>query len=53
MVKVVYCTKLLEPHSKIVGYFLGKDIIHTNRDDITNRLAAHISKYSRLSGHQH
>jgi len=40
-------TKLLEPHSKIVGYFLGKDIIHTNRDDITNRLAAHISKYSQ------
>ena len=33
-------TKLLEPHSKIVGYFLGKDITHTNRDDITNRLAA-------------
>ena len=40
-------TKLLEPHSKIVGYFLGKDIIHTNIDDITNRLAAHISKYSQ------
>jgi len=40
-------TKLLEPHSKIVGYFLGKDIIHTNRDDITNRLAAHITKYSQ------
>jgi len=39
-------TKLLEPHRKIVGYFLGKDIIHTNRDDITNRLAAHITKYS-------
>jgi len=40
-------TKLHEPHSKIVGYFLGKDIIHTNRDDITNRLAAHITKYSQ------
>jgi len=40
-------TKLLEPHSKIVGYFLGKDIIHTNRDDITTRLAAHITKYSQ------
>jgi len=40
-------TKLLEPHSKIVGYLLGKDIIHTNRDDITNRLAAHITKYSQ------
>jgi len=40
-------TKLLEPHGKIVGYFLGKDIIHTNRDDITNRLAAHITKYSQ------
>jgi len=40
-------TKLLEPHSKIVGYFLGKDIIHTNRDDITNRLAAHITQYSQ------
>jgi len=40
-------TKILEPHSKIVGYFLGKDIIHTNRDDITNRLAAHIIKHSQ------
>ena len=40
-------TKLLEPHSKIVGYFLGKDIIHTNRDDITTRLTAHITKYSQ------
>jgi len=40
-------TKLLEPHSKIVGYFLGKDIIHTNRDDITNRLAAHIIKHAQ------
>jgi len=40
-------TKLLEPHSKIAGYLLGKDIIHTNRDDITNRLAAHITKYSQ------
>jgi len=29
-------TKLHEPHSKIVGYFLGKDIVHTNRDDITH-----------------
>jgi len=42
-------TKLLEPHSKIVGYFLGKDIIHTNRDDITNRLAAHITQYSQTT----
>jgi len=40
-------TKLHEPHSKIVGYFLGKDIIHTNRDDITTRLAVHITKYSQ------
>ena len=40
-------SKLLEPHSKIVGYFLGKDIIHTNRDDITNRLVAHITNYSQ------
>ena len=40
-------TKLLEPHSKIVGYFLGKDIIHTNRDDITNRLIAHVIKHSQ------
>jgi len=40
-------SKLLEPHSKIVGYFLGKDIIHTNRDDITNRLVAHVIKHSQ------